>query len=55
MTTQSISEADKVAAAGFSEVYTPVKPYLDSLDVFLLEQVLNINGKSHLIMKTMKI
>jgi octaprenyl-diphosphate synthase len=39
MTTQSISEADKVAAAGFSEVYSPVKPYLDSLDVFLLEQV----------------
>lgn len=39
MTVHSQSEADKVAAAGFAEVYTPVKPYLDALDAFLLEQV----------------
>jgi len=39
MTTRSQSEADKVAAAGFSEVYEPVKPYLDDLDVFLQSQV----------------
>ena len=39
MTTRSKSEADKVAAAGFAEVYEPVKPYLDDLDVFLQSQV----------------
>lgn len=39
MTTCSKSEADKVAAAGFAEVYEPVKPYLDDLDVFLQSQV----------------
>ena len=39
MTTRSQSEADKVAAAGFAEVYQPVKPYLDALDVFLQAQV----------------
>ena len=39
MTIRSQSEADKVAAAGFAEVYEPVKPYLDDLDVFLQSQV----------------
>lgn len=39
MTTRSQSEADKVAAAGFAEVYEPVKPYLDDLDIFLQSQV----------------
>lgn len=39
MTIRSQSEADKVAAAGFAEVYAPVKPYLDDLDVFLQSQV----------------
>ena len=39
MTTRSQSEADQVAAAGFAEVYAPVKPYLDDLDVFLQSQV----------------
>lgn len=39
MTTRSQSEADKVAAAGFAEVYAPVKPYLDDLDLFLQSQV----------------
>lgn len=39
MTTRSQSEADNVAAAGFAEVYEPVKPYLDDLDVFLQSQV----------------
>ncbi len=39
MTTRSQSEADKVAAAGFTEVYEPVKPYLDDLDIFLQSQV----------------
>lgn len=39
MPSRSQSEADKVAAAGFAEVYEPVKPYLDDLDVFLLSQV----------------
>ena len=33
------SEANKVSAAGFAEVYTPVKPYLDDLDAFLQLQV----------------
>ena len=33
------SEANKVSAAGFAEVYTPVKPYLDELDAFLQLQV----------------
>ena len=35
MTICSQSEADKVAATGFAEVYTPVKSYLDELDAFL--------------------
>jgi octaprenyl-diphosphate synthase len=39
MTIRSQSEADKVAAAGFAEVYEPVKPYLDDLDIFLQSQV----------------
>ncbi|MFW5874261.1 MAG: polyprenyl synthetase family protein [Verrucomicrobiota bacterium] len=39
MSTRSQSEADKVAAAGFNEVYAPVKPYLDALDDFLQAQV----------------
>ncbi len=39
MTTRSQSEADAVAAAGFSEVYEPVKSYLDDLDIFLQSQV----------------
>ena len=39
MMTRSQSEADKVAAAGFADVYAPVKPYLDELDVFLQLQV----------------
>lgn len=39
MTIRSQSEADKVASAGFTEVYEPVKPYLDALDVFLQSQV----------------
>lgn len=39
MITHSQSEADKVAAAGFSEVYEPVKPYLDELDLFLQAQI----------------
>jgi octaprenyl-diphosphate synthase len=39
MTTRSQSEADAVAAAGFSAVYEPVKSYLDDLDIFLQSQV----------------
>jgi len=39
MPTRSQSEADKVAAAGFDDVYAPVKPYLERLDVFLQSQV----------------
>ena len=39
MTTLSQSEAENIAAAGFSEVYDPLKPYLDRLDVFLQSQV----------------
>jgi octaprenyl-diphosphate synthase len=39
MMTRSQSEADEVAAAGFADVYAPVKPYLDELDVFLQLQV----------------
>jgi len=39
MIIRSQSEADKVAAAGFAEVYEPVKPYLDDLDIFLQLQV----------------
>lgn len=39
MTNRSQSEADKIAAAGFLEIYEPVKPYLDELDVFLQSQV----------------
>lgn len=39
MTIRSKSEADKVAATGFTEVYEPVKPYLDDLDAFLQSQV----------------
>ena len=36
---RSQSEADKVAASGFSGIYEPVKPFLDDLDVFLQNQV----------------
>jgi octaprenyl-diphosphate synthase len=39
MSTPSKSEADTVAAAGFNEVYEPVKPYLAELDAFLQGQV----------------
>ena len=39
MMTRSQSEADEVAAAGFADVYAPVKPYLDELDDFLQLQV----------------
>ena len=39
MTFRSQSEADSVAAAGFSEVYQPVKSYLDDLDIFMQSQV----------------
>jgi octaprenyl-diphosphate synthase len=39
MMIRSQSEADKVAAAGFANVYAPVKPYLDELDSFLQLQV----------------
>jgi octaprenyl-diphosphate synthase len=39
MMTRSQSEADKVAAAGFAEIYQPVKPYLNELDIFLQSQV----------------
>jgi len=39
MTTRSKSEAENVAAAGFAEVYQPVKPYLDDLDSYLQAQV----------------
>ena len=39
MMTHSQSEAKNVAADGFSEVYDPLKPYLEKLDVFLQSQV----------------
>lgn len=39
MTLRSQSEADKVAADGLAEIYEPVKPYLDELDIFLQSQV----------------
>lgn len=39
MPVQSKSEADTVAAAGFAEVYDPVKPYLAELDAFLQGQI----------------
>ena len=39
MITNLHSEAENVAAVGFSEVYEPVKPYLGKLDVFLQSQV----------------
>lgn len=39
MTTRSKSEADAIAAAGFNDVYAPVKPYLADLDLFLQSQV----------------
>lgn len=39
MSIRSQSEVDKVAAAGFAEVYDPVKPYLDELDLFLQSHV----------------
>lgn len=39
MTTLSQSEAENIAAAGFSEVYDPVSPYLERLDAFLQLQV----------------
>ncbi len=38
MRERSKSEADNIAAAGFAEVYAPVKSYLHALDAFLLEQ-----------------
>jgi len=37
--TSSNSEADAIAAAGFNDVYEPVKPYLADLDLFLQSQV----------------
>ena len=45
MSIRSQSEVDKVAAAGFAEVYDPVKPYLDELDVFLLSQVAQLESE----------
>lgn len=42
MTTPSQSEADKVAAEGFAEIYDPIKPYLGELDLFLQSQVLQL-------------
>jgi octaprenyl-diphosphate synthase len=39
MSTRSQSEADAIAAAGFNDVYQPVKPYLEELDAFLHSQV----------------
>lgn len=42
MQTRSQSEADAIAAAGFQEVYQPVKPYLADLDVFLQSQVTDL-------------
>lgn len=42
MSIRSKSEADKVSAAGFAEVYDPVKPYLDELDLFLQSQVADL-------------
>jgi len=39
MSQSSNSEADNVAAAGFAEIYEPVKPYLQDLDRFLQAQV----------------
>lgn len=39
MQIRSQSEADAIAAAGFNEVYEPVKPYLADLDIFLQNQV----------------
>lgn len=39
MITLSQSEAQNVAATGFSEVYDPVVPYLEKLDAFLQLQV----------------
>jgi octaprenyl-diphosphate synthase len=39
MTSRSKSEADRIAAAGFAEIYEPVKPYIDDLDAFLQSQV----------------
>jgi len=39
LNSRSQSEVDQVAAAGFSEVYNPVKPYLDELDLFLQSQI----------------
>lgn len=39
MTILSPSEAKNVSAAGFFEVYEPVKPYLAKLDVFLQAQI----------------
>lgn len=42
MTSRSQSEADKIAADGFAEIYEPVKPYLDELDIFLQSQVMQL-------------
>lgn len=42
MTSRSQSEADKVAADGFAEIYEPVKPYLGELDIFLQSQIMQL-------------
>jgi len=42
MITPSKSEAESVAAAGFNDVYQPVKPYLAELDAFLQAQVTDL-------------
>lgn len=47
MAIRSQSEVDKVAAAGFAEVYEPVKPYLDELDIFLQSQVSELEPEVH--------
>lgn len=39
MISHSQSEVNNIVAASFSEVYQPVKPYLDDLDIFLQSQV----------------
>lgn len=42
MTIRSQSEADQIAAAGFAEIYDPLRPYLEDLDAFLLSQILEL-------------
>ena len=39
MITDTQSEAKIIAASGLSEIYDPAKPYLDKLDIFLQDQV----------------